>query len=297
MNTKLEQYKTFYIAALCGSFSEAAKKLFITQSAVSQQIRALESELGVLLFVRGKKGAKLTAQGELLFGFAQRSMNEIENAENLFARMKSLDEGSIKIGAGDTLTRYYLLGYLEEFHNRFPGVKIEIVNRVTGETLSKLNSGAVDIAFVNLPIDTALYTTLSVIEASALHDVFVAGPKYSHLIGTKLSMQDIASLPLVMLEPKSNTRKTTDSFFKANGITLNPEFELGSHDLLFDFAQKNLGIACVTEEFASSLDAMGLFKLETDFIMPERKIGICTLANTKPTPAVVKLIEMIIADK
>lgn len=293
MNAKLERYKTFYTVALCGSFSEAARELFITQSAVSQQIRALENELGVMLFVRGKKGAKLTSHGELLFGYAQRSMNEIENAENLFARMKSLDDGSIKIGAGDTLTRHYLLSYLEKFHYRYPGVKIEIVNRVTGETLSKLISGAVDVAFVNLPIGQDIRAELSIIETSSLHEVFVAGPAYSYLCDKTLSMQDIASLPLVMLEPKSNTRKATDDFFDSHGIRLNPEFELGSHDLLFDFAQKNLGIACVTEEFAESIGTMELYKLKTDFSIPERRIGICTLANTSPTPAVVKLIEMI----
>lgn len=293
MNIKLDQYKTFYTVAKCGSFSEAAKKLFITQSAVSQQIRSLENELGVMLFARGKNGARLTAQGELLFGYAQRSMNEIENAENLFTRMKSLDDGSIRIGAGDTLTRHYLLRYLEEFHDRYPGVKIEIVNRVTEETLSKLISGAVDIACVNLPIEQDIRAGISIIETASLHEVFVAGPAYSCLCDKTLSMRDIASLPLVMLEPKSNTRKTTDDFFNSHGIRLNPEFELGSHDLLFDFAQKNLGIACITEEFADSIGTMKLHKLKTDFSIPERKIGICTLANTSPTPAVVKLIEMI----
>ncbi|MBR5746442.1 MAG: LysR family transcriptional regulator, partial [Clostridia bacterium] len=60
MDIKLESYKVFYTVAECGSFSDAAKKLFITQSAVSQQIKSLENELGALLFVRGRKGAKLT---------------------------------------------------------------------------------------------------------------------------------------------------------------------------------------------------------------------------------------------
>lgn len=294
MDIKLEQYKIFCMAAEAGSFSEAAKLLYITQSAVSQQIRALERELNVALFVRGKKGAKLTSHGELLFGYVKRSLSEIESAENLFAKMKSLEEGSLKIGAGDTITRYFLLEKLERFHSQYPAIKIETVNRVTGETLSLLSSGKVDIAFVNLPVDDSLYHNIQIQKASTLHDIFIAGNKYSHLKEKLLTMQDIASLPLVMLEPKSNTRKTTDDFFRAHGITLNPEFELGSHDLLFDFARKNLGIACVTEEFADKYAQNDTFKLKTSFEIPERNIGICTLKNVAPTLAITKLIEMVL---
>jgi len=292
MDIKLEQYKVFYTAAISGSFSDAAKQLYITQSAVSQHIRSLEDELGVLLFARGRKGAKLTAQGELLFSYAKRAIEELEDAENLFARMKTLDEGSLRIGAGDTLTRYFLLDKLSQFHHTYPGIKIEIVNRVTGETLSKLKAGKVDVAFINLPVDKNKQSGIEIREISKLHDIFIAGNKYSYLSEKTLDMSTVASLPLVMLESKSNTRKTTNDFFNSHGITLNPEFELGSHDLLFDFARKNLGIACITEEFMSASDNNDIFKLKTDFEIPARSIGICTLKNVAPTPAVIKLIEM-----
>lgn len=293
MNIRLDQYKVFYTAAICGSFSEAAKQLYITQSAVSQQIRSLENELGVMLFARGRKGAKLTAHGELLFSYTKRSMEEIENAESLFARMKSLDEGSLRIGAGDTIIRHFLLDKLERFHNTYPGIKVEIVNRVTEETLARLTAGKADVAFVNLPINKSKYQGITIREIRPLHDIFIAGNSYKHLVGKTLTMHDIAALPLVMLESKSNTRKTTDAFFRAHGINLSPEFELGSYDLLFDFASKNLGIACVTEEFTEHFENIDVFKLKTDFEIPERSLGICTLMNVAPTPAVIKFIEMV----
>lgn len=292
MNIKLEQYKVFSIAASSGSFSEAAKQLYITQSAVSQQIRSLESELGVMLFARGRKGAKLTTQGELLYGFVKRALTEIDNAENLFSRMRSLDDGSLRIGAGDTITRHYLLPKLEFFHNTYPGIKIETVNRVTNEALAQLESGKVDIAFVNLPISKAFYNHIDVRETDVLHDIFIAGNKYEHLKNKRLTMREIASLPLAMLEATSNTRRITDDYFASHDVILNPEFELGSHELLFDFAKKNLGIACVTEEFTDISERNEVFKINTDFQLPARRIGICTLKNVVPSPAVVKLIEM-----
>jgi len=292
MNIKLEQYKVFYTVANSGSFSEAAKQLYITQSAVSQQIHQLEEELGAILFVRSRKGAKLTSQGELLYTYAGNALKELGNAEMLFKRMKSLDDGELRIGAGDTITRHFLLKLLERFHNKYPGIKIEIVNRVTDETLARLSAGSVDVAFVNLPIDKYSHNNIDIREVEQLHDIFIAGDKYRNLENTTLSVKDIASLPLVMLEPMSNTRKTIDEFFHLNGHKLTPEFELGSYDLLFDFASRNLGIACVTKEFFPNIEDQNIFELKTDFTIPPRSIGICTLKNVAPTPAVVKLIEM-----
>ena len=292
MDIKLEQYRIFCTVVETGSFSEAAKRLFVTQSAVSQQIRSLEDALGVTLFARGKKGVKLTSHGELLYSYAKKSLMELESAESLFAKMRTLEEGSIRIGAGDTLTRHFLLSKLEMFHGKYPGIKIEIVNRVTDETLSKLTAGKLDIAFVNLPVNKELYRDVNILEIGSLHEVFIGGSGFSYLKDRILSVADISSLPLVMLEPKSNSRITVDRFFESKGVTLSPEFELGSHDLLFDFARRNLGIACVTEEFSQGQVTEGMFKLRCDFSMPERKIGICTLKNVAPTPAILKLIEM-----
>ncbi len=293
MDIKLEQYKFFCTAAESPSFSEAAKKLYITQSAISQQIRALESELGVTLFVRGKKGTKLTTHGELLYVYSKRALSEFENVESLFTRMRSLNEGSLRIGAGDTITRHFLLSVLERFHYEYPGIKIEIVNRVTNETLNKLKSGQIDIAFINLPVDSNSHHDLVIREIGDLHDVFIAGKNYRHLENKTLSRNDIASLPLAMLEPKSNSRKAVDKYFESYNIQLNPEFELGSYDLLFDFAKRNLGIACITKEFAVSYEDNDIFELTTDFELPKRSIGICTLKNLDVSPAVIKLIEMI----
>jgi len=298
MDIKLESYRIFYTVAESGSFSEAAKKLYITQSAVSQQIKSLENELGTLLFVRGRKGAKLTSYGELLLRYVSGALERFESAESLFSRMKTLDEGSVRIGAGDTLTRHFLIDVIKAFHEMYPKIKIEVINRVTAETLSMLSSGTVDVALVNLPVGEDVLKNVEVMPVGRMHEVFVAGKAFGYLKGKVLSMSELASLPLVMLEPKSNTRAVTDSFFAAHGVELKPEFELGSHDLLFDFAENGLGVACVTKEFAGGLiDDGELFVLETDFALPAREIGVCRMKNVIPTQAVSRLTELIFGDK
>ena len=295
MDIRLELYRTFHTVAECGSFSEAAKSLYITQSAVSQQISALENQLGTILFKRNRKGAQLTESGKLLFSYTEKSLGAINDAEGLFTRLRDLDEGSLKIGAGDTITRYVLIPALRLFHQKYPKIKVEIVNRVTSETLKKLEAGSVDVAFVNLPIEQEKYRGIEIFEAGELHEIFVVGKEYSYLKDKTLSVSELASLPLVMLEPKSNTRKSIDDFFLKNKVVLKPEFELGSHDLLFDFAENGLGIACVTEEYAEDYISDGkIFKINTDFVLPSRKIGICTVKNSKISPAVEKFTEMFV---
>lgn len=294
MQIKLESYKVFYTVAKCKSFSEAAKALFLTQSAVSQQIKALEAELGTVLFLRGRKGAQLTPHGELLFEYVSQAMGRIDSAESLFARMKTLDEGSVRIGAGDTLTRHYLIEIISRFHEKYPKIRIEVINRVTGETLSMLSKGVVDVAIVNLPVKHEMLKNIEIREIGALHETFIAGKRFSSFKDHVFGITELASLPLVMLEPKSSTRAATDEFFAECGIELHPEFELGSHDLLFDFARNGLGVACVTKELSTEyIDGDSLFELKTDFSLPRRSVALCRVKNIEPTQAVRRLTEML----
>lgn len=113
MNTKLENYKIFNEVAKMQSFSLAAENLYISQSAVSQTIKQLESDLNIRLFTRIHKGVTLTSEGEILYNYTSSALNLIKNGENKILEFKELREGEIKIGAGDSISKYYLLKKLE----------------------------------------------------------------------------------------------------------------------------------------------------------------------------------------
>ena len=117
MKAKLDYYKIFYETACHSSFSAAANKLYISQSAISQCIRQLEAELDTQLFVRSRRGVTLTKEGQLLFHKIESAMLLIEQGETLLARLHHLDSGSLVIAAGDTITTNFLLPYLEKFHD------------------------------------------------------------------------------------------------------------------------------------------------------------------------------------
>lgn len=291
MSSKLDLYKVFCKVAKSESFSKAAKDLYLTQPAVSQAIMQLERELDTRLFIRTPKGVSLTNEGGILFEYVNSAINLIDVGEEKILEFKNLTTGELRIGVGDTISRYFLLPYLETFHNRYPNIKFNIVNGTTLELCSILKSGGVDIAICNLPIDDP---TLELKPCFDIQDTFVYGGKFKKMLSKPISLHELVKLPLIFLESKSNSRKYVEDYMISKGIKISPEFELGSHDLLLDFAKINVGIACVTREFSQEYLDNGLL-YEVDIIeeVPKRSIGICYLKSVPLSPASTKFVELI----
>jgi len=292
MNINLELYRVFYYVATAGSISGAAKELFISQPAVSQSIKQLEEKLGGKLFFRTSKGIKLTTEGEVLFKYIDQAYNIIRTAENKFIEMQNLVEGEIKIGAGDTLCRYYLIPYLELFHREYPGIKIHVTNRTTPETVNLLKSGKVDLGIINLPIE--LDDSIIVEETISVQDCFVAGQNYSYLSESPISLSELVRYPVMVLEKGTSTRKHIDNYAKEHGIDITPEIELGSIDLLIQFAKIGLGILCVVRNFVDEEIKSGcLYEIKLKEPIPERKVGIAVLKDVPLSAAAGKFIKIL----
>ena len=116
MDINYELYKVFYHVAASLSFSEASKKLFISQSAVSQSIKTLERKLDQPLFIRSTKRVQLTPAGELLFKHIEPAINLICRGEHQLVDSNTLGLSQLHIGASDTICRYFLVPYLKQFH-------------------------------------------------------------------------------------------------------------------------------------------------------------------------------------
>ncbi|MGF7046762.1 DNA-binding transcriptional LysR family regulator [Paenibacillus sp. DS2015] len=291
MAGKLDLYKVFCKVGKSESFSKAAKDLYMTQPAVSQAIMQLEKELDTTLFKRTPKGVSLTNEGSILFEYANSAINLIHVGEEKILEFKNLTTGELKIGVGDTISRYFLLPYLEVFHNRYPNIKFKIVNGTTLEICSILKSGEVDIGICNFPLDDPTLELRSCID---IHDIFVCGEKYKTILSKPVSLDEVVKLPLILLEPKSNSRKYVEDYMISKGIRVSPEFELGSHDLLLEFAKINLGIACVTKEFSQDYLNKGLlYEVQLDEEIPKRNIGVCFLKSVPLSPTSTKFVEII----
>jgi len=292
MTFNLEYYKIFYYVAKLKSITLAAEELYISQPAVSQAIKHLENSIGGSLFFRNSKGVSLTPEGKVLYKYVSSGYEYIALGESKFKELFALEAGEIRIGASDMTLQFYLLDYLEEFHKLYPKVKIKVTNVPTPETLEYLRSGKIDFGVVSEPVKE--YKGLKIIPVAKIRDVFIANDQVSELKNRRIDLSELQNHPVIFIESTTSTRKYVDSFLSENGITINPEFELATSDLIVQFTKRNLGIGCVVRSFAEKLILDGeLFELNLKIPIPERNICIVTQDKLPISPAGKKLLNFL----
>ena len=226
----LELYRVFYTVAKCGSLTRAADELFISQPAVSQAIKQLEGQLGVSLFNRTHRGMELSEQsGKQIFPIVERALRELDEAENKLKEMNTTATGTIRISASDTIFSYALIDKIAEYHEKYPEVKLNLINCITTETLELLKNNRCDVAFLNLPVDDKDFVLSSVM--MPLHDTFVANEKYATLSESVQPLKSMHDYPLLMLGANTVTRKAIINFSHSIGVHLHPEIECGSLEI------------------------------------------------------------------
>ena len=144
--------------------------------------------------------------------------------------------------------QFYLLSYLEQFHEQYPKIRITVTNAPTPETLKYLQSGRIDFGVVSTPMETT--KNMHVIPVREIEDVFVAGRKFEYLKGGKLSYKELEHLPVMCLEGNTSTRKYVEEFLLGEGVVIHPEIELATSDMLIQFAKRSLGIANVVRDLS-----------------------------------------------
>ena len=271
MDINYELYKVFYYVADTLSFSEASKKLFISQSAVSQSVKTLEKKMNQTLFIRNTKKVQLTPEGEILLRHIEPAINLIKRGESQILEAASTG-GQIRIGASDTICRYFLVPYLEKFHKEFPNAHIKVTNATSIKCAELLETGQVDFVVTNLP-NTYLGSSFVTKVIKNFHDVFIANQSFASLKEKTLSLKDLLDYPLLMLDKKSTTSEFLHALFQQHQLDLVPEIELSSNDLLIDLAKIGLGIAFIPD-FCVSEDSEDFFRLQIEEELPLRHLAV-----------------------
>ena len=293
MNIDFELYRIFYEVANYGNITKASEHLNISQPAISKSIKHLEEQLGGQLFIRTKRGVVLTAEGKEFYRYIKQAIEYINNAENKFTDLINLETGSIKIGISTTLTKEFLLPYLEKFHSLYPNIDIQIATDLTKELFFKLKNGLIDIVILNLN-NKNYGNDIEIIKCRKINDCFVVNNKYKDLINHELSLNDLNNYPLILQSKGSNTREFLDKFTQKNDVVLQPNIELASYTLVVEFAKIGLGIGYVTKDYIkNNLKNKELFELKIKEKIPSRYIGIALSKSHIPNFSTKKLIEII----
>lgn len=291
MDINYELYKVFYHVANTLSFSEASKQLFISQSAVSQSVKVLEKKLNQTLFLRSTKRVQLTPEGEILLKHIEPAINLIRQGENQLLEANTLNGGQLRIGASDTICRYYLVPYLKEFHRRYPNVHIKVTNQTSIECARLLENGQVDLIVTNYP-NSGLSNTQNVRMINEFHDVFVADRSHFPPARKKLTLKELQAYPILMLDRKSTTSEFLHRMFQRSQLDLVPEIELSSNDLLIDLARIGLGVAFVPD-FCIPRKEDQLYVLDLEESLPARQMVVAYKENIPLSQAARQFIDML----
>ena len=289
MNVDLELYRIFYVVAKSKNMTRASEELFISQPAISQSIKKLESELGGKLFLRSNKGMELTEEGKMFYSYIKDALELINNAEAEFTSFKDLDKGEIKIGISTTLTKLVLMDKIQEFHKNYPNIDIKITNELTSNLIEDLKRGKLDFVIYNESDIKESGIESKVIKK--LKEGFIYNPE--HYKDDINSINNIKNYPLILQKKESNSRKRLDNYCLSNGIILKPKMEVVSQELVLEFTNAGLGIGYTLIDLAQR-NYPNLKELNINKDIPRVDIILATNKGINLTFATKKFLEYLL---
>lgn len=269
-----ELYKVFYTVARCGSLTRAAEELHISQPAVSQSIRQIESLLGTPLFKRKPNGVELSASGgALIFDDVERAVKLLDGVEERLAELKENATGTLRIGASDTIFQYALADKIIEYNKRYPQVSIELLSGVSPKIIEELKSDRCDVGFLNLPIapDNGIVITDSIM---CLHDIFIAGEAFRELKNKECNLADLQRYPLLLMEEHTAAREAFNRYTQSYGVRLKSAVEINNWDFMKRLVAAGMGVGCIPREYAFGKNDDFLFELKVKPSAPVRSVGM-----------------------
>ncbi len=291
MNDNAGRYRTFLAVSDAGSISGAARRLFITQPAVSAEIAALEHSLGVCLFLRTNRGVRLTEAGAVLSEYVRRAFSLLEAGEEKLRELSGLQSGTLRIGASDMTLRFFLLDYISKFHTAYPNLHLTVTNAPTPRTLDALRDGSIDFGVVSGPLAGG-EADLCLRPLREIRDIFVCEPHHPLAGKADITREELAAYPLILLERGSSTRRYLSAWL-GEGFPP-PAIEPATSDLVLEFAKRGLGVAALVEDFAKEALAAGqVKKLSLQESPPPRRFYLVTRRNLPLSAAAQKMMELL----
>ncbi|MDA8421501.1 MAG: LysR substrate-binding domain-containing protein [Pseudomonadota bacterium] len=242
MNVTLRQMKVFESVARNLSYTRAASELFLTQPAVSMQIRQLERQLGVSLFERVGKRVHLTEAGKEVYQYSRSIAQTLDEMETLLADLKGLGSGRLRISVAST-ANYLVPSLLAEFHRHYPGitVSLDVTNRES--LIGQLRDNTVDIVIMGQP-PAGLDVDARAFMENPL--VVVAPPDHPLAREKNVPLERLREEVFLVREPGSGTRIAMERFFAERGIQLKTGMEVGSNEAIKQSVQAGLGLGLLS---------------------------------------------------
>ncbi len=241
-----------------GSFSRAAERLYLTQSAVSQHIQGLEASLGTKLFKRGRRGVQLTAPGQMLHSYTRCILRLLAEAESVVTNVEQLSAGQIRIGATPGAGMYLLPGWMRAFQNRFPSLSISLVTDVTTEVASGILNHSLDLGFVEgEPEDDERLDQLILQDVTQF---IVVGQGHPWCRDASVSIAALNGQPFITRSRHSQTRAWLDQLLNQHNISINIVAEFDNPETIKQAVISGMGIAIMPDYVIQREQKLGIIR-------------------------------------
>ena len=236
----LNQLRAFFLTVREKSMTKAAEALFVTQPAVTMQIKALEESLGVKLLKKRGKLLELTDAGNLLFGYAERVFQVVDEMEHVLRRYSDMSGGSLIIGTTRSFARHLMPGLLSRFQEQFPTVKVSLEVGSSQEIADDLREFRYDLAIIG---KLSYGNTLRVIDYSREEFCLVTSPIHRFAAEKTISLKQLKNEPIIIREEGSGSRYAILSLLREHGIIPSVLIEAGSVQFIKEYVMKGRGIS------------------------------------------------------
>ncbi|HET6708260.1 LysR family transcriptional regulator [Amycolatopsis sp.] len=278
---QFHQLAYFVAVAEHRHFTRAAEQVRVAQPSLSQQIRALEHDLGAPLFHRIRGNVTLTEAGETLLPIARRILADTETARLAIRELDELDRGRVRLGAPPSLCTGLLPAMLAAFRRRYPGIQLELHESGSGDLRQRLAEGALDLALLagaRITADAGLTATPLLLEEL----VVIAAPD-APVLGDRLGIGALADVPLVMFRRGYDVREATVNACRAAGFEPSFAIEGGEMDAVLELVRAGVGAAVVPSTVAGDRFRMTRFTPDAGMT---RVVQLAHRADVEPTRAV-----------
>ncbi|MGD9587998.1 MAG: LysR family transcriptional regulator [Pyrinomonadaceae bacterium] len=237
---EIRQLKAFLAIAEAKTFTAGARRVNVTQAAISMQIRQLEEEVGLPLFTRTPRRVILTEAGEYLLERARKILREHDSALAEIAEVAGAEYGRLRIGtASGTFAMNQLPNILGKLRDKFPNAELSVASGTSQTLVDKMMHGEIDMAFVSLPVDNLNISTESIFSDEI---VAVAYPEHPLAKEKFISAATLAGEKLILGERGGNTRRMIDEFFQAANVKPNIIMELSRQEAVTKMVERGLGV-------------------------------------------------------
>ena len=262
----LNLYKVFYVCAKCNSFKEASEKLYVTQPAISMQIKSLEDSLGTKLFYRSNTGLSLTNEGKHLYNYIEKSYNYLTAGEKIIKQNSNMDFGTIVIGAPAHIASFYLLEYIETYRTKHPNVFFRIINGTTTELLKGLEDHSIDFVIDSSPINIT-NQEMTILPLMQFDTCFITTEQNTE--------KDLEKQKYVMPYERSSIRKNLEKELKKYNVKLNVVLEVETTDLIISSVKNDIGTGYVVKKSVKKeLENKELIELKTKYNLPKLELNL-----------------------